>query len=77
MTRQRNKESQKGKKKLKERTKQGKTKNNLYQTPIPVKHQKNFLVYLEGTLYLTLIERGRDIIPTYRCNIPSTLEEQV
>jgi hypothetical protein len=34
------KNDRKGKKKLKERTKQGKTKNNLYQTPIPVKRQK-------------------------------------
>jgi hypothetical protein len=75
MTRQRNKNDRKGKEKLKERTKQGKTKNNLYKTPIPVKHQKKILVYLEGTLYLTLIESGRDIIPTYRCNIPPTLKE--
>jgi hypothetical protein len=39
------------------------------------KASENFLVYLEGTLYLTLIESGRDIMPIYRCNIPPTLEE--
>jgi hypothetical protein len=38
---------------------------------------RKFVVYVEGTLYslISLLEIGRDIIPTYTCKNPPTIED--